>query len=311
VLDPSQRALVIFEATLPNPSPARGLEGCYPVAQFWARLSFRRPAARAEALEAFYFDGVLETDREGAPVAIGPVVHVDNYGQDRVRGGQVRTNQFMSTAVWNLREFKLTRGCAACGVPRFLPATDKDNPFGPLFDPALGGSQAEAFRAWFPGAIGGLLGPDLDGLHFSTPDVFNSGQSLSSASIESAFAFQLGPLPGPLRAAVQARLDAAGSPLTVDDVVQRAQTQSCAGCHAISDFAPLGGGLRWPPSLGFVHVSERFVEQGPAGTRFVLSPALPEVFLPRRLAVLRAFVAGLPLPPRREGQQTLGGAATH
>lgn len=124
VLDPSQRVLIIFEATLPNPAPARGLEGCYPVARFWAGLSWKRANARAAALESFYFNGLQETDRAGVPVTIGPVVHVDNYGQDPVRGGQVRTNQFMGNAVWNLREFKLVRGCAGCvDPPRLVPAT--------------------------------------------------------------------------------------------------------------------------------------------------------------------------------------------
>lgn len=155
-----------------------------------------------------------------------------------------------------------------------------------------------------------MLGSDLASLRLGTPDVFNSGQSHASASIESALALQLGFQASAFRDAIQARLAQAGSPLSVNDVVQRAQTQTCAGCHAISDFAPLGGGLAWPPALGFVHVSERFTEQGPAGPRFEISPALREVFLPRRLAILSDFVGGLPLP-RRPGQTTLGGALTH
>ena len=67
----------------------------------------------------------------------------------------------------------------------------------------------------------------------------------------------------------------------------RALTQSCAGCHQLSNNALLGGLdasgglLTWPASAGFVHAVED-------GTR---SPALNNVFLPKRKAVLEQFLA--------------------
>jgi hypothetical protein len=56
----------------------------------------------------------------------------------------------------------------------------------------------------------------------------------------------------------------------------------------------LGGGLIWPSSMGFVHVTEAQRDTAPDGTqRFVISPALTNVFLPRRKAVLEAFLNGV------------------
>jgi len=66
----------------------------------------------------------------------------------------------------------------------------------------------------------------------------------------------------------------------VPNVTARATTQTCAGCHELSNDAPLGGGLVWPRSLGFVHIDE---------TR-ALSPALTTRFLPRRKVVLESFI---------------------
>ena len=65
---------------------------------------------------------------------------------------------------------------------------------------------------------------------------------------------------------------------------------SCAGCHQLSNGKALGGGLVWPSSLQFTHVSEAQRETGPEGQRFRVSPALTDVFLPRRKAVLETFV---------------------
>jgi hypothetical protein len=63
----------------------------------------------------------------------------------------------------------------------------------------------------------------------------------------------------------------------------------------LSNGKDLGGGLTWPSSMGFVHVTEAQRETAPDGTvRFQISPALTNVFLPRRKAVLEAFLNGVP-----------------
>jgi hypothetical protein len=105
-----------------------------------------------------------------------------------------------------------------------------------------------------------------------------------------------------LRVALQRQLTATGSSLTTSNLLDRATTQTCAGCHDVSSNADLGGGLFWPPSNGFTHVDER-------GT---LSPALTDVFLPHRAAVLERFIndrcgtarVAAPVDPSR----TLGGS---
>jgi hypothetical protein len=90
--------LLIFEAVLPNPTPDLGLEGCRPVAEFWANLStIDDPNVRATALADFYFTGL-----PGFP----PVVTIEHYVT-----GQIRTNMFIEP-LWQLREFKLVHRCS-------------------------------------------------------------------------------------------------------------------------------------------------------------------------------------------------------
>lgn len=52
---------------------------------------------------------------------------------------------------------------------------------------------------------------------------------------------------------------------------------SCAGCHRLNNGVAVGGGLVWPKSLGFTHVSEQATEVVDGVTRFVISPALLNV----------------------------------
>ena len=67
---------------------------------------------------------------------------------------------------------------------------------------------------------------------------------------------------------------------------------SCAGCHQLSNGKNLGGGVTWPASFGFAHVTEVNRESSADGLRFRISPALTNVFLPHRKAVLEAFLNG-------------------
>jgi len=65
---------------------------------------------------------------------------------------------------------------------------------------------------------------------------------------------------------------------------------SCAGCHRLSNNADLGAGITWPPSLGFTHVTERVTEVVNGETRYVLSDALVNNFLPHRKEVLDDYL---------------------
>jgi len=269
-----RRNLLIFEAVLPNPTPDLCLEGCRPVAEFWAQLStIDDPNVRATALADFYFTGL-----PGFP----PVVTIDHYVT-----GQIRTNMFIEP-LWQLREFKLVHRCrdpeGPCNALRLRPVTVKSNPFGALFDDTSTHPQATMFHARFLKLLPGLLPDDLMGIALQNPNRFNAGQS-NSQGVENDDAFHFLQGSGSFAQAVQQKLTRLGSDLTPTHIVRRAMTQSCAGCHQLSTSganSDLGHELTWPFSLGFVHVDE-------AGN---LSQALRDVFLPHRMAVLENFLNG-------------------
>lgn len=308
VLVSDDRNLVIFEAAMPNPLPLLGLEGCRPVAKFWADLSNIDDAEeRADRLEAFYFRGLLSVP------PFPPVVHVTHFGDNAAGRGQVRTNQFSfpDPRIWSLREFKLKRTCGllSCSAMRWLPVTTKGNPYGPLFSPTLPHARAGAFQAYLPTQVAALAGGGIPDIAFSVPDTYNTGQSQANG-VENNYLTQFGPDPSALRAAIAAELTALGSTLTPDDIVARAQAQSCAGCHRLSNAGDLGGGIVWPSSQGFTHVTERETEVVGGLTRFTISSALSDVFLPHRKDVLQRYLDGnlvLKLIPLRP----IGGLLVH
>ena len=115
--------------------------------------------------------------------------------------------------------------------------------------------------------------PDIDE---EIPDAYNSGQSqATSLTAETNYLANLGVEASPLRSALAtiARQPLSSS-LTPDHIVSRVQALSCAGCHRFSNGADLGGGITWPASLGFTHVTERETEVVDGVTRYVLSEAL-------------------------------------
>jgi hypothetical protein len=290
------RNFIIFEGILPNPKPECGLEECRPVVKFWENLASHDPAtaagqaALADGLEAFYFKGLP---------GFSPVVHPEHYGATgggggygQKSGGQIRTNMFVDFRQWQLREFHLVqkRGFPA-SVLELEPVTVKTNPFHEMFnvlEPAPD-PRAPAFRATFPGQAGPLANDNVNLLSMNIKDVYNAGQSTAQAPAEHyEFQLQLGALPNPFSTAIDAQLAFVGRPdLTARDVARRATTQSCAGCHELSNNQPLGGIVnpKWPPSRRFVHVDEASF----------LSKALWCTFLPHRKGILDGFAAS---PPR-------------
>ncbi|HYO74420.1 MAG TPA: hypothetical protein VEU33_50930 [Archangium sp.] len=289
----NQRNLIAFEGVLPNPKPKKGLDGCRKVARFWAELSQEPdPAVRAEALYRFYFEGVGK---------FPPVIHPDRLGNATGQAtGQVRTNQFIQSGTqgtWTLREFRLRTRCTGdtC-MMRFEPDVVKTNPAGVLFSAKLDHPLKEAFSEAFVSQVETLAVNDLLRYGLDVDDRFNSGQSHSNGT-ENLYAHQMGPGESPLRTKLQQRLNELGIPLTPANIVARAQTLTCAGCHQLSTGASLGGGLTWPTKttlFTFVHVSERTMEEGPDGPRFGLSEALVGTFLPPRQQLLEAFLERRP-----------------
>jgi hypothetical protein len=227
-------------------------------------------------------------------VTTRPALDAANLGLPDAAGarrGQIRTNQFLAgpnPQAWQLHEFQLARTCdGAAGCKLFFePATVKTNPWGALFDDADPDPRGPAFRGEFLEQIRTLAAPDLNLIAMSTSEVFDAGQS-NSLGLENLYGFQLGQGdPAGFRQAITDRLASLGIPLTAEAIVARATTQSCSGCHQLSNGAPMGGldprgnPLRWPPSAGFVHTLEN-------GGR---SPALNRLFLPRRQELLAGFL---------------------
>lgn len=279
---PLDRNFIIWEAALPNPLPRLGREGCRRLAVYWGLLSrVSDIEVRSKWLERFYFRGL-----SGAQ----PVVHINHYGRNG--RGQVRTNQFMQSGggfVWTLREFKLVDGGAGTGW-LLDPSPDAVNPWGGLFSPESTHAQTDAFARFLPTQLNNLSASDLNGITMVVPDQFNSGQSHASGSTDTSYLVQFGSDESALRTALQDAIAAAGLSLTVEQVVSRAQTQTCAGCHELSAGADLGDGLTWPASAGFTHVNELAIENVEGLDRFDISPALKEVFLPGRKRILEDFL---------------------
>jgi hypothetical protein len=162
--------------------------------------------------------------------------------------------------------------------------TDKNTPFGALFDDTSTHAKAPQFHTHVLELLPGLLADDLMQITFPNANRFNTGQS-TAQGVENDYAVHFSRGSGSFAEEMQQQLTVLGSNLTPMHSVRRAMTQSCAGCHALSTVdanSDLGDRLTWPRSLRFVHVNE-------AGN---LSPALREVFLPHRHVLLEDFLNG-------------------
>jgi hypothetical protein len=334
----SDRNLLIFEAVLPNPHLSQGIKGCQQIVDTWAKLSnIGNANQRADVLEDFYFDG---------SGTIPAVVSIGNFGDNALGAGQIRSNQFSNTTTgWSLREFKLMRSCSSagggngnaggnanaggngnaggnanpgsvtCSALRFVPVTNKNNAFGPLFADGSPWPTSNAFQAFFPSQVANLAASSIPGLDIQVPDLFNTAQSQASGATaaEMRYPEQFGTdptQPSALRASLQAELNALGSSLLPDEIVKRAQALSCAGCHKLSNGVALGGGLSWPSSLGFTHVSERETELAEGQVRFRISDTLIYHLLPARKAILEDFLNNRPRPAKGP-THPLSGSSSH
>ncbi len=298
----ARRNFIIFESVLPNPNPRCGLAACRPVQELWASLSRIPDAARrADILETFYFNGGK---------GFAPVIHFNHFLEGSTGGpygsgttGQIRTNQFMQSP-WNLKEFQLRRSCRFirpvadvdavisptnnCDLD-FNPVSVKDNPNSELFDPSNTSAVAGSFRTDFVNnQVASLAENNIHGFGFDAlSNTFNDAES--PVDFLNRYDTQFGGA-SVFRTSIQTRLTQIGSTLTVDNIIDRAESQSCKGCHQNASGANLGGGLVFPTSLGFVHTSE-FTEVGPDGNRFRVSNGLTNTFLPQRERIMERFLA--------------------
>lgn len=286
--DFGQEKTLIFEARLPNPSPGLGLEGCRPVAEFWANLStVSSNAERGDQLLAFYFDGLP---------GFAPAIHVDHFRREP-GSGQVRTNSFLNVREWSLREFGIRNVCTAGCRLEFVQAATAENPFLELSTEAAGDPRKEAFQNWLVDFVStpgeGLLADSIGAISLPVPAEFDAGESLLPES--RGF-----PLPVPnlsdnlspaLSSRLQAKLDALGTGLTAKQVMDRANTRTCNGCHRSSIGDDLGYDGAFPAVERFRHVQLSLDPAGgPDGPRHSMSEALKTVFLPFRRDNLIAFL---------------------
>jgi len=297
------RGFVIFEGALPNPHPTSGIDGCLPIAQFWQDLSNDTDViSRADKLERFYFKG-------GAIPGVPSLVRASAYGlavgTSAAPGpGQIRTNFFVDFAEWHLREFKLRKTCTSatdattCQLA-FEHETVKTNPAEELF--AGTHPRSAAFATTFVNQVPKLASTNVNQIGMTTREVHDEFESVSQRN---DVRYDLVATAG-LEQKIQAKLTAIGSTLTPVQILRRATTQTCAGCHQVSNGAALGGGKTWPSSLGFVQIDESSN----------LSQALTGTFLPRRRNVLESFInarCGAPPPPQAalsgDATETLGGS---
>jgi len=177
-------------------------------------------------------------------------------------------------------------------------------------DPALFEVQgtaplAEAFRREFVRQVTFLSIPDINRYSMKLDRAYSVR---NIEDVVPAFNYQLpfrrGQRTGAgreFRAAIVRELARAGSPLTPEDIIHRAETQNCVGCHGKP--GAVGGHLVFPDAFEQgEHIS---ADSLPARAR--LSPALQDVFLPYRIGVLRNYlqsvqgIAGNPgrVPNRR------------
>lgn len=282
ISDVNDRALAIFEAVMPNPHRELGVEGCRPLAQFFAHqtdLEFDE-AARAKNWERFFFDGIGEF-----PAAFDAA----NFTRT---GGRVRTNQFMFKTPggfslsqnWRMYQFSLVRRCTAGDCELVMePALLTRTPMPSLLnDPSLRGQR---FRTELAALLPQLADPDANAFHLDNSAEFDAGQistvddfvRLDAASTEF----------------LRTELARIGSPLTPEQAARRLNVLTCGGCHESSTtlgaFPDIGYGEAWPlPSQGFVQVSE--ASQNKSGFRYGMSDALETKFIPHRVAVLENFL---------------------
>ena len=288
----SGRFFIIFEAAYSNPEPEKGIDGCHAVADFWASLGSGSlsEAQKASQLEDFFYNGVQHNS-----VSLPPVITFDNYSH---LGGQVRTNHFVNSINWQLREFRMVSdgSSAIFGVD-----TVKDNPLAELYSGNSTNTPANMINTFndisnefqnefVDTYIGNLTQPDssttnpmaiINGIALGNENRYNEFQSDAQSNRD---------IPNP-NATFSTQIDSAVAQLSLgltrEHIVNRAGAMTCGGCHQFSNNLLVSPTISWPPSGGFVHIDE----QGQ------LSNALVNAFLPQRAELLSAFVCGDVMSP--------------
>ncbi|MDQ3282611.1 MAG: hypothetical protein M3Q69_14515 [Acidobacteriota bacterium] len=272
------RLHIAFEVPIANPRPADGKAGCAEVAAFWLQLARTdSDLRRREMLERFFFAGGQ---------TFGPLLDAAPFE----RSGRIRTS-LVSTARPQFRQFEVRRNCVAC-VPELVPVPLDNTPDRALFAADTGDARAAAFRREFLGQVASLAIQDANRF-FMTIDrrySVSSNERGAESNYRLPFRRAVRTTTGQeFRREIAAELQRAGSALTPEDIVARAETQNCVGCHGGS--GPVGGGIVFPKAFDSgEHIADPSVLQSPR-----LSAALVEVFIPYRIRALTQYarVTGL------------------
>lgn len=277
---------VIFEAVLPNPHRENGIEGCRAVAQFWADLSnVASLAERRSRLETFFFDGLP---------GFAPAILPEHFAN----AGGIRTLQF--GRVLHMLQFRVDRKCAAgaCSM-RIVPDALENTAFGAFLDVSNDSDLAKRFREEFIRQLPNLAVRDINGYFLNIPNEYLIGDPTPSDSGIPPFIYDITFGRGRLqqeadayRARIQAELTKLGSTLTPDNIVTRAETLNCVGCHFLT--ADIGNGVIFQQPFGRgQHVTEDTLVAGEAGpqTRYAISEPVTQVFVPNRMKILKEFLS--------------------
>ena len=140
---------------------------------------------------------------------------------------------------WLLRQYTLQ---VDNGFLRFKPAGAHANAEGLLFNETVSHAKGADFRQAFVNMVSSLAKGELHRITMNPPPAtFWAWDSDAQDGLKTNYAAQFASSPQ-FAASLQAALTAAGSSLAPADIVARAQTQSCAGCHQLSNGKSLGGG---------------------------------------------------------------------
>ena len=298
----SSKLHAIFEAFLPNPHPEKGIEGCRDVAQFWANLSgIASLDERRARLETFFFDGLPGYE---------PVITPEHYAAP----GGIRTLQFSS--ILEMLQFRIAKQCAAgaCTM-RIVPDVLENTAFGAFLDASDPSDRAVRFREEFIRQIPNLAIPDINGYFMTIPNEYLVGDTSPFDSGVPPFIYditfgrgRLAEAADDYRNRIQAELTRIGSTLTPEDIVTRAETLNCVGCHFLT--ADIGNGVVFPQALARgQQITEDALFDGEAGpkSRYGVSLPVSKVFVPSRMKILTDFLVHGTPPVHSESRAEIPG----
>ena len=301
---------LIFEAGIPNPTPGSA-SGCLPIATFWTYLSqTQETSEKVRMLNDFLFKGI-----QGIP----PIVSIEHFLKD---SGQIRTNQNVSGGVvggrgWTFREYKLEHHCSdsECQQLFSMPSPTQDSFFAPLFNGHLPSStsqyaeRAGLFQEEFIKNIDSLLTNnmadlavkgslkftqgDVHTLSSSATDFNEAGEAVYRRHFDKGVEMGISDFETALDRAIEGKTDASGNPITRAQIINRAMTQSCAGCHAPRFF-----GLTLEGALGDMIMPDGSIQSGwphssdlSQSHALGISSALQTLFLPDRFNKLKILLS--------------------